>query len=101
MALHLALSFDEVPGCVGAGSPAGTLAQAPHWPVQCIVGESTGMAVTTGHKGEMALRATCPGHEAHSAPAPLGLKAIHLRGRPGETSPNASGLAGAGEIARR
>ena len=36
------------------------------------------MRVATGHKGKIALRATCTGREAHSALAPTGLNAIHL-----------------------
>jgi acetylornithine deacetylase len=76
--LHLALSYDEEVGCLGVGSLIGMLEQAPHRPLLCIVGEPTGMQVATGHKGKVALRATCTGREAHSALAPLGLNAIHL-----------------------
>jgi acetylornithine deacetylase len=76
--LHLALSYDEEVGCLGVGSLIAMLAQAPHRPLLCIVGEPTGMQVATGHKGKVALRATCIGREAHSALAPLGLNAIHL-----------------------
>ena len=36
------------------------------------------MQVATGHKGKIALRATCTGRELHSAMAPLGLNALHL-----------------------
>ncbi|MEY4696472.1 MAG: acetylornithine deacetylase, partial [Pseudomonadota bacterium] len=38
----------------------------------------TGMQVATGHKGKVALRATCLGREGHSALAPLALNALHL-----------------------
>jgi acetylornithine deacetylase len=51
---------------------------APVRPRMCIVGEPTGMAVATGHKGKVALRATCVGREGHSALAPLALNALHL-----------------------
>ena len=44
----------------------------------CIVGEPTAMQVATGHKGKIALRATCIGREGHSALAPLALNALHL-----------------------
>jgi acetylornithine deacetylase len=44
----------------------------------CIVGEPTGMQVATGHKGKVALRATCTGREGHSALAPMALNALHL-----------------------
>jgi acetylornithine deacetylase len=54
------------------------LAAAPVKPRFCIVGEPTGMQVATGHKGKVALRATCVGREGHSALAPLALNALHL-----------------------
>jgi len=76
--LHLALSYDEEIGCLGVGSLIDMLAAAPVRPAMCIVGEPTGMAVATGHKGKVALRATCVGREGHSALAPLALNALHL-----------------------
>lgn len=54
------------------------LAEAPVRPALCIVGEPTSMGVATGHKGKVALRATCIGREAHSALAPLAVNALHL-----------------------
>ena len=42
------------------------------------MGEPTGMQVATGHKGKVALRATCTGREGHSALAPMALNALHL-----------------------
>jgi acetylornithine deacetylase len=76
--LHLALSYDEEVGCLGVASLIDLLAQAPHRPAMCIVGEPTGMQVATGHKGKIALRATCTGREGHSALAPMALNALHL-----------------------
>jgi len=76
--LHLALSHDEEIGCIGVRSLIDMLKDAPFRPLFCIVGEPTGMAVATGHKGKMALHAECIGKEAHSALAPTGLNAIHL-----------------------
>ncbi|MBT9246970.1 acetylornithine deacetylase [Gemmobacter fulvus] len=76
--LHLALSYDEEIGCMGVRSLVDMLAQAPVKPRFCIVGEPTGMQVATGHKGKVALRATCTGREGHSALAPLALNALHL-----------------------
>lgn len=77
-ALHLALSHDEEVGCLGVRSLIDMLAAAPLRPLMCIVGEPTGMQVATGHKGKIALRATCTGREGHSALAPLALNALHL-----------------------
>jgi acetylornithine deacetylase len=78
--LHLALSYDEEIGCMGVRSLIDMLAAAPVKPRFCIVGEPTGMQVATGHKGKVALRATCTGREGHSALAPLALNALHLAG---------------------
>lgn len=76
--LHLALSFDEEIGCIGVRSLIDILKGAPIRPALCIVGEPTGMAVATGHKGKTALRTVCHGREGHSALAPLALNALHL-----------------------
>ncbi len=78
--LHLALSYDEEIGCMGVRSLIDLLEVAPIKPRFCIVGEPTGMQVATGHKGKIALRATCVGREGHSALAPLALNALHLAG---------------------
>lgn len=76
--LHLALSHDEEVGCIGVRSLIDLLDGAPQRPAMCIVGEPTNMAVATGHKGKVALRATCTGREGHSALAPMALNALHL-----------------------
>lgn len=76
--LHLALSHDEEIGCIGVRSLIGMLANAPIRPAMCIVGEPTLMAIASGHKGKVALRATCKGQEGHSALAPLAMNALHL-----------------------
>ena len=78
--LHLALSYDEEIGCMGVRSLIDMLQAAPVKPRFCIVGEPTAMQVATGHKGKVALRATCTGREGHSALAPLALNALHLAG---------------------
>ena len=76
--LHLALSYDEEIGCIGVRSLIDMLHASPVKPAMCIVGEPTGMQVATGHKGKIALRATCIGREGHSALAPMALNALHL-----------------------
>lgn len=76
--LHLALSYDEEIGCMGVRSLVAMLETAPVRPRMCIVGEPTAMQVATGHKGKIALRATCIGREGHSALAPMALNALHL-----------------------
>ncbi len=76
--LLLALSYDEEIGCVGVRKLIAVLADAPIKPAFCIVGEPTGMAVATGHKGKTALRASCEGREGHSALAPLAVNAVYM-----------------------
>jgi acetylornithine deacetylase len=76
--LHLALSYDEEIGCMGVRSLIDMLEASPVRPLMCIVGEPTLMQVATGHKGKVALRATCTGREGHSALAPMALNALHL-----------------------
>ena len=76
--LHLALSYDEEIGCMGVRSLIDMLDAAPYRPRMCIVGEPTLMQVATGHKGKIALRASCIGREGHSALAPMALNALHL-----------------------
>ena len=63
---------------MGVRSLIDLLEGAPVRPAFCIVGEPTDMQVATGHKGKVALRATCTGREGHSALAPLALNALHL-----------------------
>jgi acetylornithine deacetylase len=76
--IHLALSYDEEIGCVGVRRMLDRLVDLPARPLFCIVGEPTELAVATGHKGKVALRATCHGKEVHSALAPSGVNAIYL-----------------------
>ncbi len=76
--LHLAFSYDEELGCLGVRDMLDRLAASGLRPEFCIVGEPTGMAVMTGHKGKVAARATCCGTAAHTALAPHALNAIHL-----------------------
>src|SRR5262249_26652684 len=66
-------------GCVGVRGLVERLKKERDWRGWiCLVGEPTGMVPALGHKGKLALRATCRGSEAHSALAPLALNAIHL-----------------------
>lgn len=76
--LHLALSYDEEVGCLGVRSLIEMMRAAPVRPLLCLVGEPTGMAVATGHKGKLAAHVTCTGRAGHSALAPLALNALHL-----------------------
>jgi acetylornithine deacetylase len=76
--LKLACSWDEELGCIGIPQMLSRLEACIGKPALCIVGEPTGMQIAIGHKGKMALRATCHGTNGHSAMAPDYLNAIHL-----------------------
>lgn len=76
--LKLAFSWDEEIGCVGIPILLRDLESSIGKPSLCIVGEPTSMRIAAGHKGKVALRATCRGTSGHSAMAPNYLNAIHL-----------------------
>jgi acetylornithine deacetylase len=73
--VHLAFSYDEEVGCLGAPSMIRELVADLPPPVAVIVGEPTGMEVVSGHKGISTWRVTVHGHEAHSSLTHLGVSA--------------------------
>ncbi|MFK7764355.1 MAG: acetylornithine deacetylase [Roseobacter sp.] len=76
--LKLVLSYDEEIGCVGIQHMAPALPKLLGTPNLCIVGEPTSMTVATGHKGKVALKATCFGEAGHSALAPNFVNALDM-----------------------
>lgn len=74
--VHLALSYDEELGCIGAHSLADHIAHAPVKPKMCVVGEPTMMKPITGHKGICDVRCTVRGRESHSSLAPYAVNAV-------------------------
>ncbi len=76
MPVHIALSYDEEVGCLGVRSLLADLAQRPHKPVLCIIGEPTELKPVLGHKGKLAMRCDVHGAACHSAYAPQGVNAI-------------------------
>lgn len=76
--LHLAISCDEEIGCVGVRPMLERLAAESFRAFGCIIGEPTGLAVATGHKGKVAGCICCRGEAAHSANPALGSNAINL-----------------------
>src|SRR5699024_6820483 len=74
--IHLALSYDEEVGCLGAPSLIAEMAsQLP--PVEAvIVGEPTSMQPVVAHKGIAALKTSVVGHEAHSSQVQRGVSAV-------------------------
>lgn len=74
--VHLALSYDEEVGCLGAPDLAAAIAREAAVPELCIVGEPTMMKPITGHKGIYDLRCSVRGMEAHSSQAPYAVNAV-------------------------
>lgn len=74
--VHIALSYDEEVGCLGARSLLKALEQRPVKPMLCIIGEPTELKPVLGHKGKLAMRCDIHGEACHSAYAPLGVNAI-------------------------
>jgi acetylornithine deacetylase len=73
--VHLAFSYDEEVGCLGAPAMIDRLTSELPPVAAAIVGEPTNMEVTSGHKGIVTHVVTVTGHEAHSALTHLGLSA--------------------------
>lgn len=73
--VHLALSYDEEVGCLGAPAMIAAIARNVPPPVAVVVGEPTNMEVVGGHKGVTSHVVTVTGHEAHSSLTHLGLSA--------------------------
>jgi len=78
--IHLALSYDEEVGCLGAPSMIAELASQTLVEA-VIVGEPTMMRVSTGHKGVLGLRTHVHGFEVHSSLIETGVSAIHVAAR--------------------
>lgn len=79
--LHLALSYDEEVGCLGADAMLRELARLEIRPDSCIVGEPTEMRVISAHKSSNLYRCTVHGHAAHSSLTPRGVNAIEYAAR--------------------
>lgn len=79
--VHLAFSYDEEVGCLGARSMLAALAQRPHKPRLCLIGEPTELKPVLGHKGKLAMRCQVHGAACHSAYAPYGVNAIEYAAR--------------------
>jgi acetylornithine deacetylase len=65
--LHIALSFDEEVGCLGAPAMIEQIMRGPVKPSCVIVGEPTDMKVVTAHKGLFSMIVKLRGREAHSS----------------------------------
>jgi acetylornithine deacetylase len=74
--IHLAFSYDEEVGCLGAPSMIDAIARELPRPSAVIVGEPTSMQAVRGHKGIAAFKVTVLGHEAHSSLTHMGVSAV-------------------------
>ncbi|OLF39000.1 MULTISPECIES: acetylornithine deacetylase [unclassified Psychrobacter] len=79
--LHLALSFDEEVGCLGAPLMLADLQARGITPDYCIVGEPTNMTMVVAHKGIAVYRCRVHGKSAHSSLTKQGVNAISYASR--------------------
>ena len=73
--VHLAFSFDEEIGCLGAPLLIEVIRRELPAPAVVVVGEPTDMEAVSGHKGINTYHVTVTGHEAHSSLTHLGVSA--------------------------
>lgn len=79
--LHLALSYDEEVGCIGAPVMLAELAARGIRADGCIVGEPTAMQPVVAHKGINLFHCRVHGKAAHSSLTPRGCNAIEYAAR--------------------
>jgi acetylornithine deacetylase len=76
--VHIALTYDEEVGCVGAPKLLDWLSRQSPRPTIALIGEPTSMEVVNAHKGILVVRTEIAGVEAHSSLLHLGVSAIGL-----------------------
>jgi acetylornithine deacetylase len=74
--VHLAFSYDEEIGCLGAPSMIEVIRRELPAPALVVVGEPTDMQAVAGHKGIATFHVTVRGREAHSSQTHLGVSAV-------------------------
>jgi acetylornithine deacetylase len=74
--VHLAFSYDEEIGCLGAPAMIEVIRRELPAPMAVVVGEPTGMEAVNGHKGIATFHVTVTGREAHSSQTHLGVSAV-------------------------
>ena len=79
--LHLAFSYDEEVGCLGAPRLADMIAKAPSRPAMAIIGEPTLMQPVVAHKGKIAVRTEVSGLAGHSAYTSDAVNAVEYAAR--------------------
>lgn len=81
MPVHLALSYDEEVGCLGADSLVKHLVETGLHPRFCLVGEPTMMRAIRAHKSINLFQVDFYGVAAHSSQITLGVNAIDYAAR--------------------
>jgi acetylornithine deacetylase len=74
--IHLAFSYDEEIGCLGAKRLVEVMAGFEIKPRIGLIGEPTNMGMVLGHKGKISFRVTVNGLSCHSAYISNGVNAI-------------------------
>ena len=74
--VHLAFSYDEEIGCLGAPAMIEVINRELPKPAFVVVGEPTDMVAVNGHKGITYYRVKVTGREAHSSQTQQGVSAI-------------------------
>jgi acetylornithine deacetylase len=76
--LHLAFTYDEETGCIGAGHLVQNLTQRAIRPALAIIGEPTNMRIIEGHKGCYEYSTHFQGLEGHGSAPDLGVNAVEF-----------------------
>jgi acetylornithine deacetylase len=74
--VHLAFSYDEETGCLGAPAMIEVIRRELPRPAFVVVGEPTDMVAVNGHKGIATFHVTVTGREAHSSQTQQGVSAV-------------------------
>jgi acetylornithine deacetylase len=74
--VHIAMSYDEETGCIGAPFMIAEAVRQGYRPSAVIVGEPSMMKVVTGHKGGTRMLSTVRGYAVHSSRMDLGVSAV-------------------------
>lgn len=74
--VHIALTYDEESGCLGAQPLMDSMAEANLHPRVAFVGEPTSMRMIRGHKAINLVRISLTGVSAHSSLPHLGVNAV-------------------------
>ena len=79
--VHLAFSFDEEVGCLGAPLMIEVIRRELPPPALVVVGEPTDMVAVNGHKGIATYKVTVTGRESHSSQTQQGVSAVMAAAR--------------------